>query len=80
MRILSAIVCIASNWLSVGGKAAVICAHRLNFIGSIDSKNTDMNLPMFQELLHRIVKQWPDVEFMSSDQLGDIISASYRNK
>lgn len=62
------------------GKAAVICAHRLNFIGSIDSKNTDMNLPMFQELLHRIVKQWPDVEFMSSDQLGDIISASYRNK
>ena len=62
------------------GKAAVICAHRLNFIGSIDSKNTDMNLPMFQELLHRIVNQWPDVEFMSSDQLGDIISTSYRSK
>ena len=58
------------------GKAAVICAHRLNFIGSIDPKNTDRNLPMFQELLKRIVKQWPDVEFMSSDQLGNVIESS----
>lgn len=54
-------------------KAAVICAHRLNFIGSIDSSNTDKNLPMFKELLQKIVKQWPDVEFMTSDQLGKII-------
>lgn len=58
------------------GKAAVICAHRLNFIGSIDPKNTDRNLPMFHKLLKRIVKQWPDVEFMSSDQLGKIIEES----
>lgn len=57
-------------------KAAVICAHRVNFIGSIDSSNTDKNLPMFRELLHRIVKQWPDVEFMSSDQLGKVIELS----
>lgn len=57
------------------GKAAVICAHRLNFIGSIDPKNTDRNLPMFQDLLKRIVKQWPDVEFMSSDQLGNVIES-----
>lgn len=58
------------------GKAAVICAHRLNFIGSIDKTNTDRNLPMFKELLQRIVKQWPDVEFMSSDKLGHIIEES----
>lgn len=58
------------------GKAAVICAHRLNFIGSIDKSNTDRNLPMFKELLRRIVKQWPDVEFMSSDQLGNLIEKS----
>lgn len=58
------------------GKAAVICAHRLNFIGSINKTNTDKNLPMFKNLLQRIVKQWPDVEFMSSDQLGHIIEES----
>ena len=54
-------------------KAAVICSHRLNFIGSIDKRNTDRNLPMLKDLLKRIVKQWPDVEFMSSDELGRII-------
>lgn len=58
-------------------KAAVICAHRLNFIGSIDPNNTDRNLPMFRQLLTEIVKRWPDVEFMSSDQLGEIIEKDY---
>lgn len=58
------------------GKAANICAHRLNFIGSIDSKNTDKNLPEFKRLLQEIVKRWSDVEFVTSDQLGDIISNS----
>ena len=54
-------------------KAANICAHRLNFIGSIDSSNTDRNIPLLKELLKEIVKRWPDVEFLTSDQLGDII-------
>ena len=57
------------------GKAAVICAHRLNFIGSIDPKNTEKNLPDFKRLLAEIVKKWPDVEFMSSDQLGEAIES-----
>ena len=55
-------------------KAANICAHRVNFIGSIDSSNTDRNIPLFVELLKQIVKKWPDVEFVTSDQLGDIIT------
>lgn len=58
------------------GKAANICAHRVNFIGSIDSKNTDKNLPEFRRLLQEIVKRWPDVEFVTSDQLGEIIEQS----
>ena len=57
-------------------KAANICAHRLNFIGSIDSKNTDRTLPEFKRLLQEIVKRWPDVEFVTSDQLGEIIENS----
>ena len=63
---------IAFRW----GKAANICAHRLNFIGSIDSTNTDKTLPEFKRLLQEIVKRWPDVEFVTSDQLGEIISKS----
>ncbi len=55
------------------GKAANICAHRLNFIGSIHPLNTDTNLPQFKKLLSEIVKRWPDVEFITSEQLGDII-------
>lgn len=65
-------ISLAFRW----GKAAVICAHRLNFIGSIDHKNTDKNLPIFKHLLKEIVKRWPDVEFLSSDQLGRIIEES----
>lgn len=59
-------------------KAANICAHRVNFIGSVDSSNTDRTLPLFKQLLQRIVSLWPDVEFVTSDQLGDIITASKR--
>ncbi len=58
------------------GKAANICAHRVNFIGSIDSANTDRTLPEFKRLLQEIVRRWPDVEFVTSDQLGEIIESS----
>jgi len=57
-------------------KAANICAHRLNFIGSIDPTNTAKTLPEFKRLLQEIVRRWPDVEFVTSDQLGWIIENS----
>lgn len=58
------------------GKAANISAHRVNFIGSIDSKNTDKSLPEFKRLLQEIVRRWPDVDFVTSDQLGEIVENS----
>ena len=54
-------------------KPAVISTHRLNFIGAIRPENRDNNLRAFSSLLQSIVKRWPDVEFMSSDELGDLI-------
>lgn len=57
-------------------KPAIICAHRVNFIGFIDEKNRIRNLKMLNELLTRICRKWPDVEFMSSDQLGELICQS----
>ncbi|MCW9706762.1 hypothetical protein [Fodinibius salsisoli] len=54
-------------------KPAVICSHRLNYVGFIDEKNRDRNLGMLDELLHTIKKRWPDIEFKNSDQLGMLI-------
>lgn len=55
-------------------KPAVISSHRINFIGSIDPSFRDRNLELFKLLLSEIVKRWPDAEFRSSNQLGDLIN------
>jgi len=54
-------------------KPAIISSHRVNFIGFINPKNREANLPLLLQLLKKIVRRWPDVEFMSSDQLGDLM-------
>ncbi|MEL1243414.1 polysaccharide (de)acetylase [Flavobacterium sp. DGU11] len=55
-------------------KPAVISSHRINFIGSLDVTNRDKGLEQLHKLLTAIVKKWPDVEFMTSSELGDIIT------
>lgn len=55
-------------------KPAVISSHRINYMGSLDEKNRSTNLKLLGELLSRIITTWPEVEFMTSDQLGDLIS------
>jgi hypothetical protein len=57
-------------------KPAIITSHRLNFIGFIHPENRERNLKQFRDLLENILKKWPDVEFMSSVDLGDTISES----
>ncbi|PLT23145.1 hypothetical protein [Pseudoalteromonas sp. MelDa3] len=56
-------------------KPAIISTHRVAFIGSIFEENRSKNLKLLQLLLHEILKQWPDVEFMHSAELGDLIKA-----
>lgn len=51
----------------------IIGTHRVNFIGSIVAANRNFNLALFEQLLGAITKKWPDVEFMSSDQLGALM-------
>jgi hypothetical protein len=55
------------------GKPLIISTHRLNFIGFIDPTNRNRNLPMFSSLLNQLIKKWPDIEFLSSDQLANSI-------
>lgn len=58
------------------GKPAIICSHRVNFMGGLDVRNRDNNLSLLAELLHRMIKLWPDIEFMSSPELGDLIQSN----
>ncbi|HLO60099.1 MAG TPA: hypothetical protein VK179_15225 [Bacteroidales bacterium] len=55
-------------------KPAVISSHRVNYTGSLDKRNRDNGLNKLQILLKEIVKRWPEVEFLTSDELGDLLS------
>lgn len=62
-------IAIAFRW----GKPAVISAHRLNFIGNIVESNRTNNLKYLSAILKQVVKKYPDIEFMSTDELGRLI-------
>jgi hypothetical protein len=57
-------------------KPAVISSHRVNYIGALDPSNRKQGLLQLRELLTNILKIWPDVEFMSSADLGELIAQS----
>lgn len=50
-------------------KPAVICSHRINYIGFIDENNKARSLKLLDHLLSSITKTWPDARFISTDQL-----------
>lgn len=52
-------------------KPAIISSHRVNYAGHIDPKNRQKGLAALAELLHGIVKRWPDVRFITADALLD---------
>lgn len=54
-------------------KPAIIGSHRINFIGRLDEKHRNNNLKMLKELLKKLVKVYPDVEFIHSGTLAKII-------
>jgi hypothetical protein len=55
-------------------KPAVISSHRANYIGSINEKNSDFGLSELKRLLKETLRRWPEVEFMTSTDLGDLIA------
>ncbi|OQX78468.1 MAG: hypothetical protein B6D61_05455 [Bacteroidetes bacterium 4484_249] len=54
-------------------RPAIISSHRVNFCGHIDPVNRKTGISALKELLKKIVRKWPDVEFMAADELGDLI-------
>ena len=59
-------------------KPAIIASHRLNFVSVGGEKNRDNNLKNLYNLLKAVQKKWPEVEFMSTEQLvTDIEKKTY---
>jgi hypothetical protein len=54
-------------------KPAIISTHRLNYIGSLNPENRDNSLFLLNGLLKNILNNWPDVEFMSSNQFAEMM-------
>lgn len=54
-------------------KPAIIGSHRINYVGYLDLANRDSNIKMLRQILTGALKRWPDIEFMSSDQLGRLV-------
>jgi hypothetical protein len=54
-------------------KPAIIGSHRINYIGSLNESNRTKNLAMLKIILQKIVLKYPDVEFIDSARLADII-------
>jgi hypothetical protein len=54
-------------------KPAIISSHRINYVGFIDERNRDTNLRYLKQVLTRALDRWPDIEFMTSCDLGHAI-------
>lgn len=52
---------------------AIICSHRVNYIGALSETNRKNNLRHLKYLLEKIITTFPDVEFMYSDELYRVI-------
>jgi len=55
-------------------KPATISSHRVNYMGGIQEWNRDNSIEKLDQLLKEIIRKWPNVEFLTSEELGDIIS------
>lgn len=49
-------------------RPAIICSHHINYAGGVDVKNRDNGISLLSELLKRVIKEWPDVVFSSSNE------------
>lgn len=51
---------------------AIISTHRLNFSGQLDLEHRDINLSLLNDLLRQMLKKWPNILFLNSEQITDL--------
>lgn len=54
-------------------KPAIVSTHRLNYMGGLIEKNRTENLKLLDRFLKNIKEEYPEVEFITSDELGELI-------
>ncbi len=54
---------------------AVVSSHRLNYIGGLDESNRVRGLQALARFLRSVQKRWPEVEFVSTEELGRLMEA-----
>ena len=52
---------------------AIICSHRINYVSNMCLKNRDNNLRQLNILLKKINNKYPDVLYLTSSQLSDLM-------
>lgn len=55
-------------------RIVIISTHRINFVSGIDERNRTRNLSIFDAFLSTLLKKYPNVEFLSSNQLFEIFN------
>jgi hypothetical protein len=55
-------------------KPAIVASHRINYVAGLSGVNRAYNLEQLDELLNKVLKKWPDIEFINSEQLLDLYS------
>lgn len=59
-------------------KPVIISSHRVNYVGHISPSNCVRGLGALDQLLGAIKKNWPDVRFVSVDELVDTMESGSR--
>lgn len=58
------------------GKPAIISSHRINYVGSLEQEHRDFSLRELRAILKNVVEEWPQIEFVSSGELSQILKNS----
>ena len=61
-------------------KPAIISTHRVNYISGLNPMNRDVGLSQLKALLQRMIKYWPDINFLTTPELGKLIDNSSDNE
>jgi len=61
-------------------KPAVICSHRFNYIGKLELNNREKGLLQLKQLISHAQYKWPEIEFMTTEELYNLIVEETINK